>query len=84
MKLNACNKYKESNKALLEGLKAKGWEIDRFGHAKRETDGKLYRYKFQHHTIRFEVQVVHAADRYIPESREWVRIKTLKYTAKVK
>ena len=82
MKLNACNKYKDANKAMLIGLKAKGWDIDRFGHAKRETDGKLYRYKFQHHTIRFEVQVVHAADRYIPESKEWVRIKTFDYAAK--
>lgn len=79
MKLNASKSYKTANENLLNKLAGKGWTIDRFGHAKKTVDGKVYRYKFQAHTIRFEVQVNHPASQYSPASKSWVRIKSLKY-----
>ncbi len=79
MKLNASDCYKESNEKLLNSLTKKGWTVDSFGHAKKTVDGKVYRYKFQAQTIRFEVQANHEATRYSTASKSWVRIKTLKY-----
>jgi len=80
-KLNACAKHQESNKRILRGLVLQGYSVDRFGHAKKTVeDGRVYRYKFQHHTIRYEVQVNHAATAYNPASKEWLRLETLKYS----
>ena len=82
-KLNACTKHQASNERILRGLVLQGYSVDRFGHAKKTTtDGKIYRYKFQHHTIRFEIQVNHAATSYGKASKEWLRLKTLKYSGK--
>jgi len=80
-KLNACAKYQASNERILRGLVLQGYSVNRFGHAKKTKNGKVYRYKFQHHTVRYEVQVCHSATKYSPASKEWVRLKTLKYSS---
>jgi len=79
MKLNASDCYKKANENLLNKLVAIGWTVDNFGHAKKTIDGKVYRYKFQSHTIRYEIQVIHEATRYSPMSKSWVRIRTYEY-----
>lgn len=83
-KLNASENLKASNEKLLNILAKKGWTIDNFGHAKKNIDGKVYRYKFQSRTVRLEVQVNHEAGRYSPASKSWVRIKTLNYKRSMK
>jgi len=79
MKLNASKCYQESNGALLLILEAKGWTIDRFGHARKTIRNEEFRYKFLANTVRFEIQTNHEASNYAPSSKSWVRIKTLKY-----
>lgn len=81
-KLNACEKHKASNERILRGLVAQGYSVDRFGNAKKTLEnGRVYRYKFQHHTVRYEVQVNHEASQYPKASKSWVRLKTLKYSS---
>jgi len=82
-KLNACAKHQASNERILRGLVLQGYSVDRFGNAKKTaSNGRVYRYKFQHHTIRYEVQVNHDATAYNKASKEWLRLKTLKYSGK--
>ena len=80
IKINAAKGYQNANVATLLTLNQKGWNVDRFGHATKEIDGKKYRYKFQARTMRFEVQVIHPATSYNPLSKEWMRLKSLRYS----
>ena len=74
MKLNACHKHKNSNLSLLLALEDQGWTIDIWGNAKRTTEeGKLWRWKFQHHTIRIETQII------LNNRKSWLRKDTIKY-----
>lgn len=70
MKLNATECRKERNREALVHLQANGWTLDNFGHAKKEINGNLYRYKFQANTVRKEVRAA---------SGQWVRLKTIPY-----
>ena len=80
MKLNAKSKTgKKANEKALNQLKDKGYSVDRFGHAKKEKDGKVYRYKFQATNVRYEVQIIHDATRYSPALKEWMRLKSIPY-----
>lgn len=58
----------EKKEAIRRHLETKGYRGDRWGHMVRETmQGGKYRYKFQAHTIRYEVRNTLG---------EWMRIKT--------
>ena len=81
-KLNAAENYKQANAIMLDTLTAKGWKIDSFGHATKPVNGKLYRYKFQALTIRYEVQAIYSATAYSPATKGWVRIKSYRYKKK--
>lgn len=59
---------------MLTELEDQGWTIDKWGNAKLTHDnGKVLRWKFQHHTIRVEVQVE------LNGRKEWLRLETIKY-----
>jgi hypothetical protein len=74
MKLNAIDKYKELNEWLLNELSSKGWDVDRWGHAKFDRqDGKKVRWKFGRTSVRKEVQLKFS------NGNEWVRVKTIFY-----
>lgn len=80
-KLNACAKHQASNERILRGLVLQGYSVDRFGNAKKTVaDGKVYRYKFQHHTVRYEVQVIQSQNGG-KVTKSWLRLKTLKYSS---
>lgn len=72
-------RYKELNQKYLAKLEADGWTIDSFGHAKKEIDGKIYRYKFQATGMRYEVQATVEATQYSAASNMWVRLRTYRY-----
>lgn len=81
-KLNAkSDANKVLNQHILETLAKQGYDISIHGHATKVNDqGKKYRYKFQATSIRYEVQVEHAASQYSPASKSWVLVKTVYYS----
>ncbi len=78
-KLNACKKYHKANENILRRIESKGWTVDRFGHAKKEINGKLYRYKFQNRNVRYERQIVIGAYHGMKGTKEWMLVKTYNY-----
>lgn len=51
-----------------EFLNSSGWEKDRFGHFKKEANGRLMRVKMQAQSLRFEVSVD------VSGKKEWMKM----------
>lgn len=58
-------------KEVKEGLKALGWEIDRFGHAKIKLNENEYRIKFQKISIHLE-QKINLSD----GRKKWLKLRS--------
>lgn len=80
-KVTAEDRLNVVRQRMLDHLRHTGAFVDNFGHIKYSANGKNYRYKFQKHTVRFEVQVLYEATQYSPATKEWLRVKT--YNIKV-
>ena len=51
---------------FIEWAKTRGWQLDRFGHLKKEKDGKSYRFKLSRIAVRYELKT----------SSGWMRLKS--------
>jgi len=61
---------KMKKEQFITWAESKGWKLDRYGHLKKETDGKTYRFKLSRVAVRYEVK-----------SRSgWVRIRSGYYS----
>ena len=57
---------KMTREGFIQWAQSQGWESDRFGHLKKETNGKSYRYKLSRVAVRHEVK----------SRAGWVRLKS--------
>ena len=57
---------KMKKEQFIEWAQSHGWQLDRFGHLKKDQDGKTYRYKLSRIAVRYEVK----------SSAGWVRLKS--------
>lgn len=55
---------------LLEVLVKNGWSPDRWGHYKKEIEGRVYRYRFNKTCIRLESQLD------LGDRKEWRKIRS--------
>ena len=51
---------------FIDWAQSHGWELDRFGHLKKNLNGKVYRFKLSRIAARYELKT----------SNGWVRIKS--------
>ena len=51
---------------LINWAQSRGWNLDRFGHLKKNLNGKMYRFKLSRIAARYELKT----------STGWVRIKS--------
>ena len=56
---------KMNKERFIDWAKARGWKLDRFGHLKKESNGKTFRFKLSRIAARYEQKT----------SAGWVRIK---------
>jgi len=57
---------KMKKEQFISWAESQGWKLDRFGHLKKEKDGKSYRFKLSRIAARYEVK----------SSAGWVRIRS--------
>lgn len=70
-----------TNSDIRAFLKECGWEQDRYDNMKKTITSqkdpsvsRTYRVKFNAISVRIEVEVIHAATKYSPKSKSWVKI----------
>jgi hypothetical protein len=51
---------------FVEWAQVHGWQLDRFGHLRKETEGKTYRFKLSRIAVRHEIK----------SRAGWVRLKS--------
>ena len=59
-------KRKMNKERFIEWAEVQGWQLDRWGHLRKETDGKSYRFKLSRIAARYEVK----------SRAGWVRIRS--------
>jgi len=59
-------KRKMTKERFIEWAQSQGWQADRFGHLRREENGKFYRIKISRIAVRHEVK----------SRAGWVRLKS--------
>ena len=57
---------KMKKEQFITWAESQGWKLDRFGHLKKEENGKTYRFKLSRVAARYEVK----------SSAGWVRIRS--------
>ena len=57
---------KMKKEQFINWAESQGWKLDRFGHLKKEANGKAYRFKLSRVAARYEVK----------SSAGWVRIRS--------
>ena len=58
---------------FIEWAESRGWKLDRYGHLKKSTGGKTYRFKLSRIAVRYEYQLkIDGSYR----STMWIRIKS--------
>ena len=57
---------KMKKEQFITWAESQGWKLDRFGHIRKEVNGKAYRFKLSRVAVRYEVK----------SSAGWVRIRS--------
>jgi len=57
--------------AFINWAIERAWELDKFGHLKKEVNGKQYRFKLSRVAVRYESQVIHDDG-----SKSWIRLRS--------
>ena len=63
-------KKRDGRLLLSDWAKKNGWELDRYGHYKKDINGEIYRLKNQANKVRYEVKT----------KAGWVRLQSGLYT----
>lgn len=70
------NKAYKNLEALKEWCVRNGYRENRWGHfEKTKSDGKVYRFKIQKNSVRWETKLVYGPDRYNSKSSTWVKLR---------
>jgi len=59
---------------FIEWAEGRGWKLDRYGHLRKSTGGKTYRFKLSRVAVRYEYRI-RTRSSYGPTTR-WVRIRS--------
>lgn len=57
--------------AFINWAVSRGWVQDRYGHLKKDTADKQYRFKLSRVAVRYEVRVNHSDG-----SKSWIRLRS--------